>query len=305
MNKSHTIGINEFKKAFSLYDNYQNQLIIAELDSSVKERAEVPNLYTAPVRLNQLTLLFVLQGEIQINIDYYPYKITANDYLMITPAHLAQPTSMTSDFKAKLLVIDLEFIELFRPNDISPSISNIMEIRKHPVTPFTQDEMRHIMKYIALLKEKIHLRNHLLHPAVIKVTFLSFMLEVFNIMMGKRDFSAPSKPTRREEIANNFFALLLEHCKEEHEVSYYADKLFITPQYMSLVLKDVTGKTANVLIDHAIMIEAKIMLRSQEYTVQQIADILHFADQSSFGKFFKKKAGVSPLEYKKKISTTY
>ena len=124
-----------------------------------------------------------------------------------------------------------------------------------------------------------------------------------NIMIGKRESLTPPSInlSRREEIVNNFLQLLLNNCKEEHEVSFYAEKLSITPQYLSLVLKDITGKTANSIIDEAIMSEAKILIRSQDYSIQQIADILHFSDQSSFGKFFKKHTGVSPVEYKKRL----
>ena len=181
-----------------------------------------------------------------------------------------------------------------------------MELRKHPVTLFTQKEMAHILKYISSIKEKIHIHNHLFQPAVIRITFLSFLLELLNIVISKYDVLTPKAPSsRREEIFNKFLELLLGHCKEQHEVSYYAEKLFITPQYLSLVLKDITGKTANILIDQAIIMEAKLLLRSQEYTIQQIADILHFADQSTFGKFFKKNVGVSPLEYKKRLLESY
>lgn len=306
MNKFHTIGIDEFKKTFPLFDNYQDKLIIADLDFSIRDRAPKPNLQSAPARLNQIVLIFALQGESQMSVDYYPYKIAANNFLIITPAHLVQATGMSPDFKAKVLIIDPEFLQQLRPHDVSPSISNFMEMRKHPVTQFTSEEMQHVLKYVALIKEKIHLHNHLLHPAVMKVTFMTFLLELFNIILGKYEALAPAKPSsRREEILNNFLELLLEHCKEEHEVSYYADKLFITPQYLSLVLKDITGKTANVLIDQAIVMEAKLLLRSQDYTIQQIADILHFADQSTFGKFFKKNVGVSPLEYKKRLVESY
>lgn len=306
MNKFYTIGLDEFKKSFLLYDNYQDQLIIADLDSSIKDRVNAPNPHAAPSRLNQVVLIFALQGEIEMSVDYYPYTISTNDFLLVTPAHLIQATGMSADFRAKVLILDQEFLQQMRPHDLSPSVSNFMEMRKHPLTRFSQEEIAHMMKYISVIKEKIHLHNHLLQPAVIKVSFLSFLLELVNIVFGKYDTLTPVKPSsRREEIMNKFLELLLEHCKEEHEVSYYAERLFITPQYLSLVLKDLTGKTANIMIDQAIIMEAKLLLRSQEYTIQQIADILHFADQSTFGKFFKKNVGVSPLEYKKRLVESY
>ncbi len=302
MNTFPTIGLSEFKKTFSIYDNYIDKLILADLDMSVKEKEGIPSLRMAPTRLNQLTLLFALQGEVKLSVDHYPYQVKADNVLLISPSHLIQATDMSSDFRGKILVVDLDFMQELKPSDLNPSVSNFMEMRKHPVIQMTRDEMQHLIDYLALIKEKIHLRNHIFQSYVVKGTALLFFFELINIVAGKRDnLTAPPQPTRREEITNNFLTLLIENCKEEHEVSFYADKLFITPQYLSLALKDVTGKTANLLIDQAIMTEAKILLRSQEYTAQQIADILHFADHSTFGKFFKKNAGVTPIEYRKRV----
>ena len=93
--------------------------------------------------------------------------------------------------------------------------------------------------------------------------------------------------------------MLFEHCKEQHVVTFYAEKLFITPQYLSLILKELTGKSANKWIADALIVEAKMLLKAPQATVQQVADILHFSDQSTFGKFFKKHMGISPMEYRK------
>ena len=101
------------------------------------------------------------------------------------------------------------------------------------------------------------------------------------------------------ELFEQFLQLLFEHCKEQHVVTFYAEKLFITPQYLSLILKELTGKSANKWIDDALIVEAKMLLKAPQATVQQVADILHFSDQSTFGKFFKKHMGISPMEYRK------
>ena len=60
-----------------------------------------------------------------------------------------------------------------------------------------------------------------------------------------------------------------------------------------------TSKSANKWIDDALIVEAKILLKAPQATVQQVADMLHFSDQSTFGKFFKKHMGISPMEYRK------
>lgn len=302
METLYTVGISEFKKTFTLYDNFQDKVIITDLTGSDRmEKGEV-DIRMISARLNGLTFILVQNGTMKLNVDYYPHTLSANSLLLLMPSHIFQVEDISFDFKAKVLLLDLEYLQDNKPENAHISISNFMEVRKNPIVEFTQEEYKHLETYIADIKEKIHLRNHFLQAEVIKNRILAFTIELVNILLGKRDNLQPRSLSRREEIVNKFLALLLEHCKEEHEVSFYAEKLFITSQYLSLILKDITGNTANVLIDKALMMEAKILIRSNEYSIQQIADILHFSDQSSFGKFFKKHTGASPMEYKKKIS---
>lgn len=126
--------------------------------------------------------------------------------------------------------------------------------------------------------------------------FVGFLLEIANIFMGKKDGLLMPALSRKEELFEQFLQLLFEHCKEQHVVTFYAEKLFITPQYLSLILKELTGKSANKWIDDALIVEAKILLKAPQATVQQVADMLHFSDQSTFGKFFKKHMGISPMD---------
>lgn len=60
-----------------------------------------------------------------------------------------------------------------------------------------------------------------------------------------------------------------------------------------------TGQTVSDLIFQLIFSEAKLLLQSPAASIQQIAEQLHFSDQSAFGKFFKRKGGISPAEYRK------
>jgi len=302
MKTLYTVGISEFKKSFALYDNFQDKVIVADLTPNGKLENNGVDIRTISARLQALTFILVQKGTMKIYVDYYPYTLSANCILILMPTHILQVDTFSSDFQAKMLLLDMEFLQDNRPDNAHISITNFMEMRKKPVIELIREENNHLETYINNVKEKIRLRTHLLQTEVIKNTIASFALELANILLGKRENLHTPTLSRQEDIMNKFLTLLLEHCKEEHEVSFYAEKLFITPQYLSLVLKGLTGNTANTFIDKAIMSEAKILIRSNEYSIQQIADILHFADQSTFGKFFKKHTGVSPLEYKKRLA---
>ena len=83
----------------------------------------------------------------------------------------------------------------------------------------------------------------------------------------------------------------------ERIIMYYADLLCITPKYLSQVIKSVTGRLAGEWISDYVILEAKALLKSNKYTVQQVCDMLNFANQSFFGKYFKRKTGMSPKIY--------
>ncbi|WNW02394.1 AraC family transcriptional regulator [Tenacibaculum sp. HL-MS23] len=96
-----------------------------------------------------------------------------------------------------------------------------------------------------------------------------------------------------------FLDLLNENFKSERSVQFYADVLCITSGYLSKVLKEVSGKTANQLIDEAVILEAKLLLNNPILSISEIAENLQFSDQSFFGKFFKKHTGLSPTAFRK------
>lgn len=280
-------------------DNYQNVVTVADVDASWSVTDPSHMGYSAPVRLNALFVVLVRQGEVKVSLDYIPYTLTANSFLIIMPSHVFQVAESSTDMMGTILIIDITFLEECAPEKRSPSMAGYMQLRSNPCTSLLPAETASISEGIQTLRRKISLRTHSFHKEVMQVAFIGFLLDVADILIGKKETLKRSTLSRKEEIMNQFLELLFTHVKTHHVVTFYADKLFITPQYLSLILKELTGKSANKWIDEALMVEAKVLLKMPQVTVQQVADQLNFSDQSTFGKFFKKHQGVSPLEYRR------
>jgi YesN/AraC family two-component response regulator len=93
--------------------------------------------------------------------------------------------------------------------------------------------------------------------------------------------------------------LVHNHYIEEREVAYYADKLCISPRYLSSVVRSVRiDVTPKAIIDSFVVLEIKALLQSTNLSIQEIADRLHFPDQSFFGRYFKKHTGLMPSRYR-------
>ena len=112
--------------------------------------------------------------------------------------------------------------------------------------------------------------------------------------------SSGEEAKKGNHVLFQFKSLLSQHFIEERQVSFYADKLHLTPKYFSTLIKDVSGKTAGAWINEMLVLEARVRLQNLEQSIAQIAYELNFSDPSHFGRFFRKHVGVSPLEYRSK-----
>jgi len=102
-------------------------------------------------------------------------------------------------------------------------------------------------------------------------------------------------------LLRNFQKLIDQHYKEKKLTKEYAAMLYVTPNHLNALTKDVTGSPAGELIRDRILLEAKRLLINAKMTISQIALELDFTDNSYFSKFFKKYVGVTPEEFRKQI----
>jgi AraC-like DNA-binding protein len=102
-----------------------------------------------------------------------------------------------------------------------------------------------------------------------------------------------------EKITRAFYALLAGHFLQHRDVGYYAQRLHVTPKYLSEVLLTQTGKPTKRIIDDYVFLEAKSLLRQTSMSVSEICDWLGYRDTSYFTKAFKLREGITPLEYRR------
>ena len=111
--------------------------------------------------------------------------------------------------------------------------------------------------------------------------------------------SLTEKGYKEAELLSN--RLVKEHITREGGVAFYADALFISKQYLAMIVKENVGKPISNFLSGARYEIAAQMLRDAKMSIQQVSDAMNFPDQSTFGKFFKRHSGMSPLQYQKSI----
>ena len=286
------IDFDSLKSRLYMYESYQADILVADLNSQ-------DVFLNDPVRVNALQVLLVLEGSIDLSIDYVLFQASTNTVVTIMPTHITKVMKYSPNFKGRLMAVSRAFLEQSMMPNHSSSMIQYMKIRKNPTILLQESEIKTLDESMLRLRQTSLQTSHHLQRLLIQNTLMGFFIEMGNIFSERKEYNTPPSLTRKEELFESFLRILYMYCKEQHVVSFYAEQLYITPQYLSLILKELTGRSANKWIDEALMQEAKILLKAPQATVQQVADALHFSDQSTFGKFFKKHAGMSPMEYRK------
>ena len=110
--------------------------------------------------------------------------------------------------------------------------------------------------------------------------------------------SDSQRSARLNQIFERFIALVNEYHCSERGMAFYADKLCLTPKYLSTLIKQASGRSAPDWIDDFVILEAKNLLKYTDLAIKEIVYKLHFPNQSVFFKFFKAHTGLTPSEYR-------
>ena len=283
--------------------SWANNIVLYDIDAL----SEISPLDSTmpPIRIEGVCFFFCKYGEISFTIDYKPRRLTRNMMLGLHSRHIVENIHVSANSKGYMLALSQKLIQSII-GDI-PIIKKLIMSANHRSIPFEkldEDEMRQLTDILERIKKSLKSSNHAFQSQIIKNEASNLILEAANIRLKKvsaEDDIATEQETRNEEVAHAFIQLLFEYCKKQHEVSFYATKLCMTSGNLCRIMKSSTGKSPLRWISDALIAESKILMHKKNTNIQQVSEELHFSDQSSFGKFFKKHTGFTPIEYKNKI----
>ncbi|WP_108868176.1 helix-turn-helix domain-containing protein [Aquimarina aquimarini] len=135
----------------------------------------------------------------------------------------------------------------------------------------------------------------------LQIDMLQIMLKRYLILCARLYKLQKNYPVENQEvdIIRQYNFLVEQHFRNKHSVAEYADLLHKSPKTLSNVFSKFNSKTPLQYIQERIILEARRLLHYTEKPVKEIAYELGYDDIHSFSRFFKKKEGISPSQYKK------
>ena len=281
--------------------SYQDKLVIVRMDGNNHRNPGFKE--DVSIRLDAFSIFLVRQGDIEITIDDFTYHLSDNLLLNIMDMHSVKNFRFSSDFKGYHLIIDRNLFSEIMLNSRRMPAAYIASLHSRPIQHLNEEEGLLLENCLCRIERNIDRTEHAWQRDIILNELRGFLLEMNNIVYQANRHKVNPNPPAKDVLLFLFIQLLNKHCRTEHSVSFYAGELCITPEYLSRIMKSFSGRTVNQWISEALMREAEILLRNPDLSIQQIADMLNFSDQSSFGKFFKKHKGVSPVMFKQQYVT--
>lgn len=209
---------------------------------------------------------------------------------VIFPNHCLRKVSITDDYLATLIIVDSSVLG-------DPLLQIIKQMRyryePHPNVKLDKHEYRIITHVVEGMREITRL--DLPDRRMLMTRLLEFLLR----LLSQYRKSKLNETSAAGRVSARFHNDLTQYFREHRDVGFYAEQACLSTKHFSAVIKQETGHTAAYWIHHKVVVEAKMLLHMRhDLTVQAVADLLGFADQATFSRYFSRETGLSPTGFR-------
>ena len=250
-----------------------------------------------PYRSNYYKIGLCLRGSARLNVNLEIYDIGPSSLMLLSPYVIKQWPGMAADFEGLSIFFTKEFISA--NSSLNPDTFAFFARDARHVFPLTANQAESMAVLLHAIEQKYE-SPHAYRDEILR-SLIHILLHEIAPVYSAQHVSAKAIQTRSQLIATEFKQLVNTHYATERGLGFYAGKLCITPKHLAETVKEATGKRAVEWLAEAVLLEAHVLLQNPSLTIGQIADTLHFADQSTFGRFFRKSVGVAPALYRQRF----
>lgn len=278
----------------------ENELVICRYSEVISELlADMPfhsDTMDNPHKFDFFMFVKHMAGSAVVKIDMTEFVLeNPCNLIILSPGQIVSIDKISLDFDADIILMSKRFVEglmVFVNGRVPFRLNNPQGFA---VEHFDENEVASDIIFKAvrnILKDKEN-------PYRLQVVQHILMALFYSSERVRNVEPEAAARTNADVITKEFLSIVKENFRKERQLKFYSDALCITPRYLSRVVKECTGASAAEWIERAVVLEARALLKSTNMTVQQISDELNFPSQTFFGKYFKRRVGMSPKEYRR------
>ena len=291
------VNVSHLRAAFKESDQVgiDNDFCIVNMKFRRRERT-----LNFPFRFDGILLVWCIKGRLSVSINLNDYILKENTLFLCVPGNIFKLNEIISD-EEELHYVCIAMSREFAADqkvDVNKTFSNGLSLMDDPSVALSEEEAAMIADYIDMMGKVA--RSELTYKKESIQSLWTSMIYIFaGVLDNRAKAKDPAESTNRSRLLfEQFISLVAKYHGQYRNVGFYADKLCLTPKYLSKLIKNATGRSAPEWIDAYVILEAKNMLKYSNETIKEIVYKLNFPNQSVFYKFFKARTGMTPSEYR-------
>jgi len=281
---------------FNWLSDFKDRLEVESIgdDFIMFDNLKILPKFKYPFKVDVTTCMICRKGSTKGSTNMIPFTTQAPCFIIVLADQILQYEEISDDFEGLYIVMSKRFSDSLFAN-VQERLPLFMSAKNRPFIPLSDEGLEMMTTYYGMFQKIVSQTENPHRLEIVKHLTLAFFYHTGTQMHKQAE---EEKKSKKELLLESFLNEVQKYYKQERGVDFYADKLCLTPKYLSTVIRQTSGKTAGDWIDEYVVLEAKALLKSTKMTIQQISDELNFPSQSFFGKYFKRLEGVSPKVYR-------
>lgn len=257
-----------------------------------------PDSLRKPYFVEGIGLIVCRQGSFSFSLNQKSFSARAGETLFFPKECTFQVLQESEDMELFILLYQTAPIRDIIGNSVV-SMHLYSFLTPDPCYVWNTGEEEEVVKYMSLLDSTLQMEENAFRRYEQKLLLLGLTYRICSIY-NRKLISGKDSVGHRNEIFIRLIQLIEQHYMKERGVEFYADKLCLSPKYLSALSKSICGYTVQELVFKAIIRKSISLLKNSQKNIQEIADYFNFPNASYFGTFFKKQTGMSPQTYRRK-----
>ena len=250
----------------------------------------------SPVKLMFVSLIICRKGKMRIRVNLKEMTVEPNDVLLVTPGSIVDMVICEGECRMAVIHIDNDKVSH------QPNVKILLQLRsiiknESFVTRFSEAAIVQFVEAYKMVRRVIDDGSLRFKDEAIEGSFQVMAAYWMNEIAVQSESAKPTVLSRNEQLFQTFIRLVQKNYMVHREVSFYADQICITAKYLGVVVAQVSGRRPLDWIRDYVILDAKAMLLSREYSIQQISQLLNFPNPSFFSKSFLEAVDYSPSKY--------
>jgi len=243
--------------------------------------------------------LLCIGGEGSFVFNEHCYHIAKNDLVVIPMPHRVSNLAAHADLQVEWFAADYMFLQNLLPSN-NYSIGGSISLNQNPIIRLTDEQAVHLLEDFHRLHDRMNDSHLQFYRELMGSLCLTMMYDIFEAHAQQE--ATDSHTDRTAYIVKQLMTLLSTGiCRTERDVGYYAQRLNVSPKYLSSTIKRITGHSVTTYIDRHTIPILKDYLNDERLSLTQIADLMNFTSLSYFSRYCTKHLGQSPSEYRQSL----